>query len=227
MIIDWVFTTMPGKWAMTIPLLVVLHGLIGIANAGINISSTTIRMKMAPRAQSTAYLTGASLAANLGAGISPLLGGLFADFFSVRYFQISFEWVDPTRTFDFPALYLTGFVFLFVVAFVFGLLTMNFLTRIREEGEVNTQVVMDELIAQTRDNLRVLNSVPGLSMMSHFPSSSLRHIPRVAGLDVAVGVTAFQLASSTRTAVETVARGTHAARDVRERVNHSVLRAVR
>ena len=78
-ILGWTFTTLPDKYTLTIPLLVVLHILIGIASAGINIASTTIRMKMAPPSQATAYLTAVSLAANLGAGISPLLGGAFVD----------------------------------------------------------------------------------------------------------------------------------------------------
>ena len=82
-ILGWTFTTLPEKHVFTVPLLVALHMLIGIASAGINIATTTIRMKMAPQAQAMTYLTTASLAANLGAGISPLLGGAFADFFSV------------------------------------------------------------------------------------------------------------------------------------------------
>jgi len=53
-ILGWTFTTMPDKHALTVPLLVILHILIGIASAGINIASTTMRMKMAPAAQSTA-----------------------------------------------------------------------------------------------------------------------------------------------------------------------------
>jgi MFS family permease len=87
-ILGWAFTTMPERYFLTVPLLVVLHMLAGIANAGINISSMTLRMKMAPQVQATSYLTGASLAINLGAGISPLLGGFFADFFSERQLRL-------------------------------------------------------------------------------------------------------------------------------------------
>lgn len=224
----WIFTTMPGRYALTIPLLVTLHLFIGIANAGINISTTTIRMKMAPQAQSTAYLTGASLAANLGAGIGPLVGGIFADFFSVRQLRFGIEWADPSRTVDFPALFLTGYDFLFVVAFILGLITMNLLTRLREEGEVDGSVVLEELNARTRDNLRFLNSLPGMSLATHFPTSYL-HVPGALGLDVAAGVAAYQLSASTRGAIMAATRGSAAAADVgggiADTVSHSVAEA--
>ncbi len=223
-ILGWTFTTMPDAHALTIPLLVLLHSLIGIASAGINVSTTTLRMKLAPQAQSTAYLTAASLAVNLGAGISPLIGGAFVDFFSVRRFEILIEWVDPERAFSFPAVFLTGYDFLFAIAFFLGLLTQAFLARIKEEGEVDSEVVMNRLLNQTRENLRSLNVVPGLGAVAQFPIAGLRYIPHFPGLDVAASVTAYQLASSTKDAVEAVARGRATARQVRLGVGRAVAR---
>ena len=103
-----------------------------------------------------------------------------------------------------------------------GLFTLTLLGKIKEEGEVDEGVVMDELMTQTRTNLRSLNSVPGLSVLSHFPVSTLRYVPGIPGLDVAVGVTAFQIASSTRMAVEGVTRGGTVARQIQARVNRAV-----
>lgn len=225
-ILGWTFTTTPDQHLLTVPLLVALHFLIGIASAGINLSSTTIRMRMAPQAQSTSYLTGASLAASLGAGIGPILGGAFVDFFSVRHFEIAIEWVDPARTVQFPAVFLTGYDFLFALAFLFGLVTLSVLGRVREEGESNREAVMSELAAQTRENLRVLNSVPGMNLVGSLPLGRRRFVPAVAGLDVAAGVTAYQLAASIRSVATTAARGGATARQLRSRVNRTVARAV-
>ena len=222
-ILGWTFTTLPDRYTLTVPLLVILHILIGVASAGINIASTTMRMKMSPPAESTAYLTGVSLASSIGAGISPLIGGAFVDYFSVRHLQVAVEWVSPRSTFEFPAIFLTGYDFLFAIAFVLGLFTLSMLSKIREAGEVDRDVVMDELMTQTRSNLWSLNSVPGLGVFSHFPVSTLRHVTGIPGLDVAVGVTAFQIASSTRMAVEGVTRGGAAARQVQARVNRTVV----
>ena len=221
-ILGWTFTTLPDKHTLTMPLLVLLHMLIGIASAGVNISTTTIRMKMAPQAQSTAYLTAASLAANIGAGISPLLGGAFADFFSVRHFEVVVEWVDPVRTFAFPAIFLTGFDFLFVLAFVLGVITLGVLAQIREEGEADNKTVMDELIGQTRENLRVLNSVPGLSFVANFPIESIRRLPPLPGLDVALGVTAHQLSASIKLTMDTLKYGRATAGELHNRISEAV-----
>ena len=226
-ILGWTFTTLPDRHALTMPLLIFLHALIGIASAGINVSSTTIRMKLAPQAQATAYLTGASLAASLGAGISPLLGGAFVDFFSVRHLAIAIEWVDPVRTFNFPAIFLTGYDFLFACAFVLGLFTLGMLGRIREEGEVQREVVMDQLMTQTRENLRALNALPGLGTVTQFPLAGLRYVPDIPGLDVAAGVTAYQLSTSARFAVERLAQAPATARQVQTRVGQTVTGAIR
>lgn len=226
-ILGWTFTTLPGKHALTIPLLILLHSLIGIASAGINVSSTTIRMKLAPPAQATAYLTSASLAASLGAGISPLLGGAFVDFFSVRHLSIAIEWVDPVRTLDFPAIFLTGYDFLFASAFVLGLFAIGVLGKVREEGEVQSEVVMDQLMSQTRENLRALSSVPGLSTVTQFPLAGLRYLPDIPGLNVAAGVTAYQLASSARYAIERLLQAPATARQVQTRIGQTVTGTIR
>ena len=221
-ILGWTFTTLPDRHAFTVPLLALLHMLMGIASAGINLSTTTIRMKMAPRAQAMAYLTAASLAANLGAGISPWLGGAFADFFSVRHLEIAVQWVDPVRTVGFPAVFLTGFDFLFTIAFVLGLVTLGVLSGLREEGEAESGVVMAELASQTRENLRVLTSVPGLSFVASLPVRSLRRLPPIPGLDVAVGVTAHQLSSTIKATVQGLNYGQVQAGQLSGRVRQAV-----
>ena len=221
-ILGWTFTTLPEKHAFTVPLLVALHMLMGAASAGINLATTTIRMKMAPQAQAMTYLTAASLASSVGAGVSPLLGGAFADFFSVRHLEIAVQWVDPVRTVGFPAFFLTGFDFLFAIAFVLGLVTLGVLAGLREEGEAESEVVMDELVSQTRRNLRVLNSVPGMSFVANLPVVSLRRLPPIPGLDVAVGVTAHQLSSTIKATVEGLSYGQMRAGELTVRVRQGV-----
>ena len=112
--LGWTFTASPDRYSLTVPLLVVLHIFAGIATAGINLTDMTLRMKLAPRDQAPAYLTGASLAINLGSGVSPLIGGFLADFFSARELSISFGWNEPARSVVFAPVSLSGFDFLFV-----------------------------------------------------------------------------------------------------------------
>jgi MFS family permease len=220
-ILGWTFTTMPGRHILTFPLLVMLHIFGGMASAGLNLGAETIGLKLAPKEQATSYLVGASLAASLGSAIGPLLGGRFADFFSVRALELQFNWADPSRTIELPALSLTGFDFLFAIAFLLGLLTLNTLNALKEEGEVSREVALSELYAQTQEMSRPVSSVPGLGFVAYVPYSILRRVP---GLGVAVGVTAYQLASSVKGAVTTAARGKEAATNLAERINQAVSR---
>jgi MFS family permease len=216
--LGWIFVASPDTHILTLPLLGGLHIFAGVATAGINLTNMTLRMKMAPREQATAYLTGASLAINLGSGISPLIGGFLADFFSVRQLTFTVGWTAPTGTFTFAPIRLAGFDFLFLAAFVMGLFTINILAAIREEGEVDRQVVLDELLGEARESFRNMSTVPALGFVS-LPYNYLRHVP---GMDVAVGVTAYQIASSARGAVSAVSRGRAAVRDVAEQVGNVV-----
>ena len=201
-ILGWIFTAMPDRYFFTIPLLVILHIIAGVATAGVTLSIGTIGMKLAPRGQGTSYIAAAAIATSLGAGIGPLLGGLFADFFSVREFSINIAWVDPTRTLDVSALHLTGFEFLFGVAFIVGLFTINALTALREEGEAGREVVLDALNAPMRRLSRPMSSVPGLNFLTQFPFGFMRHT-HVPGVDVALGVTAYQIAHTAKMAAAT------------------------
>ena len=128
------------------------------------------------------------------------------------------------RSVEFPAVFLTGYDFLFALAFVFGLVTLSVLRRVREEGESNREAVMRELAGQTRENLRVLNSVPGLNVVASIPISAMRYVPAVAGLDVAAGVAAYQLAATIRSVVTAATRSGATARQVQDRVTRSITR---
>jgi len=75
-VFGWIFTTMPERYLLTIPLLIILHILAGIALGGMAITIRTIRLKLSPRGEATSYLAGASLAICLGAGLGPLVGGV-------------------------------------------------------------------------------------------------------------------------------------------------------
>ena len=205
-IFGWIFTTMPERYVLTIPLLVVLHVFAGIANAGVTLTVATIGLKLSPKGEATSYLAGASLATNVGAGLGPLIGGLLADFFSTRQLDLTITWTDPFNHMQISALNMVGLEFLFGIAFIFGLITLGTLTTIREEGEVSREVILESLMFPTREISRPMSSVPGYNLLSNFPFGYLKRIP-VPGLDVAVGVTAFQIASAARAATLTVVSG--------------------
>ena len=216
MTLCWTFTTMPERHAFTLPMLAVLYIFFGIATAGINVAMGTIGMKLAPEGNTTPYLAAASLSASLGAGISPLLGGRFADYFSTRAFNVNVEWIGPDRMVELPAFSLTGYDFLFAVAFLAGILTLSRLSAVREEGESSREAALEELMSNSGGAARMINSVPGLSFAVHVPYNYLKNIP---GVDVMVGVSAYQIASSTHAAVIAARQGRSSAERVAQGVS--------
>ncbi|MBI4202431.1 MAG: MFS transporter [Chloroflexi bacterium] len=209
-VLGWTFTTMPERYFLTVPLLVVLHILAGAAASGVNLTIGTLGMKLAPQQQATEYLASASVALNLGAGLGPLLGGAFADFFSVRSLNFVVSWVSPERFIDLPAISLQGFDFLFAITFVVGLFTLNSLTVMREEGEVGREVVLDALYSPARQLSSPVSSVAALGILT-FPLSILRRTS-VPGLDVAAGITSYQIAQLARAAAVAAEQGRRTSR---------------
>ena len=220
-IIGWTFTTMPEQYVLTLPLLIILHIFAGMATSGVTITVGMIGMKLAPSEQATSYLAGTSLATSIGAGLGPIVGGILADFFSMRQFNVRFEWIDPLRTAQWSALNFSGLDFLFVIAFIIGLITLNILISLHEEGEVDRKEVLDELMAQTRTITRAVSSVPGLGFVSHFPFSYLRYIP---GLDVAISLTAYQLTDIAKTAIIAASKGRKSAQNITKNLEKSIVR---
>ena len=126
-IFAWTFTTFPERHSLTIPLLVLIHLLAGIATAGVTLASSNIALKLAPRGRATAYLATNSLAVSFAAGSAPIFGGLFADFFINRELSLTINWTSPGGNLAISPLNITHWDFFFLVAVVVGLyVSMSF-----------------------------------------------------------------------------------------------------
>ncbi len=220
--LGWVFAAYPERYFLTVPLLTLLHIFAGVAAAGVNLGTSTIAINVAPEGKTTSFAGIAGIAASLGAGIGPIAGGLLADFFSARSLNIDVSWVSPNKTLELSAIELAGFDFLFVVAFIAGLISLNFLVALREEGEVPRDLALNELMARADPVLRAVSSVPGLGAATALSFDFLRRVP---GADVALGVTAYQVAASTQAAAKSASRGRELASDVAHRVGGALEQA--
>ena len=129
----------------------------------------------------------------------------------------------PGEVFDFPALSLTGFDFLFVIAFLVGTLSLNLLVALREEGEVSRDVALAGLMTSAGPMARAVSSVPGLNAVSAFAYGYLRRVP---GAEVAMGISAYQLASSTQAAVAAASGGRLLVGEVARRVGGALDAAI-
>ena len=175
-ILAWTFTTMPEKYFLTIPLLIIIHVVMGLSSAGVSLASGNISLKLAPKGQATVYLAANTIMNSIAAGIAPILGGIFADFFAGRELAWTLNYKSPTGEFSLATLNLQQWDFFFALAFLIGLYAIHRLAMIKEAGEVEEKIVTQELLNEVRTQVRILSSVEGLRQMVSFPISIVRHI---------------------------------------------------
>jgi MFS family permease len=173
-IVLWPFTLLPERHFLTIPLVVMIHVLAGMATAGVAISAGNIALKLAPYGRATSYLALNGVVSGVAATIAPLLAGAVADWFADKQMQLTISWTSATHHLNLPAVHLQGFDFLFVAAFFLGLGSLQWLVAVREQGEVEEDIVVTELLADMRQKIKHISTVGGLRYLTYFPYQRLR-----------------------------------------------------
>ena len=171
-IFAWTFTTLPDPHAGTIPLLIAIHAFMGMATAGVTLASSNIGLKLAPRGEATPYLASVSLVNSVAAGAAPMIGGLMADFFANRELALIIRWTGETEV-SIPALSFQSWDFFFLLAAVVGLYSVHRLSLIQEDGDVEEEVVLRELMLEARRTIKNLSTVGGLRAATVFPYALL------------------------------------------------------
>lgn len=168
-LLGWTFTTMPGPHLLTLPLLILLHIIMGVSTAGVVLSSGYIGMKLAEPNESTAQLAVIGVTNSIFAGIAPIVGGFFIDLFLMQELTWTLVWRLQEKVIVLQTLSLQGWDFFFVFAFLLGLFSIYRLKHVKEEGEVAPSVAMEELVTQVRREMRNLSTVGGLRYLLHIP----------------------------------------------------------
>lgn len=154
--------------------LVALHLLMGAAVAGVTLATTNIALKLSPKGTATAYVAASALASALSAGVAPILGGLFADFFAQRKFELLLRWTSPNGVVLLSPLHLSHWDFYFLIAGAIGFYALHRLSAVEEQGHVERREVIQQLIGQTRRVVRNLGTVSGLRALTELPGPLLR-----------------------------------------------------
>ena len=217
--LGWIFVAHTEKHFFTMPLLIILNAFVGIARGGVMLTVNTLALKIAPENKATAFLGVAGIAAYASMGIGPIIGGFLADYFANKTLRLDFTWISQAEAVEIPALQLVGFDFVFIIAFIFSLLSLNLLVTLREDGELPRDVALAELLAHATPARRALTSLPVLGPLTSLSYSYLKRLP---GADVALGVTAYQLAASTQAAVKSAGKGRMLVREVAQAVGEVV-----
>ncbi len=143
----FMFVKDPAQHPYAIPLLVCIYSIMGIAQAGVTLASNNIALKLAPKGNASIYLSANGMVNALTAGTAPLLGGIFADFFQDKSLSFLLRWETQDIMKDFFIIHLTHWDFFFALATIFGLLSLTFLRKVKEEGEVNEKVVISQFLS--------------------------------------------------------------------------------
>ncbi len=174
------FTTMPERYYLTMPLLVLIHFIGGVSTAGFNLCAANIALRLAPHGAATAYLGTNAFCAGLSAAVAPVVGGLIGSYFALREISVEIFYradaADVENAVTIPALSFRGLDFVFFAAAITGLYAWHRLSMIDEEGTVSETAVREEVFASVRNSFL---STSGLSMgmrrMTAFPYEMLRN----------------------------------------------------
>lgn len=167
-ILGWTFTTLPEPHVLTVPLLVVLHALMGLAMGGIVLATGTVGLKLSPRGRAEGYVTSLGVVNSLVATAAPLVAGALASFFADKELGAVVTFGSAGEVSQVPALSFRGLDFLFVLTFLLGLYAMHRLAFVQEEGAVKERVVFEELREQIMESTRALASFGGLRQVVWF-----------------------------------------------------------
>lgn len=222
-VVGWVFTGVPARWFMTVPLLVVLHFLTGVAMSGVTVTSVTMGLKLAPSDKATSFLAGSALATSAGSGIAPVLGGVLASFFSPKELSLALTWKSGGGSFTLPSLGLAGFDFIFLIAFLIGLLAINALALVPEQGVGRREQVLAGMTAQAQEALRGMAAMPGLRVLTGYPYGYLKQVP---GLRSIISLTEKQLADLMQESVATAVKGVDMASGMMRGMTQALTRVV-
>ena len=107
-------------------------------------------------------------------GVAPILGGLFADFFAARRFELLLRWTSPDGIRLLSPVQLSNWDFYFLIAGVLGLYALHRLSLVHEEGQIERREMVHQLWFETRRMARTLGTVSGLRALTELPGSLIR-----------------------------------------------------
>ena len=153
-IIAWCFVGLYSRFLTNMALLVFIHIFTGIATAGINLSLTNIGLKLAPNEHAIVYLSTKNIITAIFSSVAPLIGGVLADYFANRSLDIHAEWAGPQVNRVLHLVSLHDMNFLFLIGAVLAFISLEFLIRVKEVGEVEKDVVVRIMRSSIKHNLK-------------------------------------------------------------------------
>lgn len=162
-----------GSRELTAVWLVLLHAAMGASVAGVTLASTNIALKLSPKGAATAYVAANAMVTAVAAGLAPILGGLLAQFFAARRFELVARWIGPGGAVSLP-IALTAWDFYFLIAGAIGLYAIHRLSLVQEHGAIERREMVSQVLIETRRTIRNISSIAGLRAATDLPGNLLR-----------------------------------------------------
>lgn len=153
-IVGWCFAGVYTHLYANIILLAIIHILMGISTAGINVALINIGLKLAPKEDAIVYLSAKNIIVSLFSFLAPLTGGILADYFSTRHLNVIGQWKGPGLDKTFHLLLLNEWNFLFLIGALLALIAVQLLPRVKEAGEVQKDIVVKIMRTSIRSNIK-------------------------------------------------------------------------
>ena len=167
-ILSWTFVAMTPNKQASIILLIIIHIVSGVSAAGIDLAISNLAVKLAPKNEAIAYISARNIVVAVFSAVSPMIGGLMADFFSTHHLIWNIAWQGPAGVSTFRLLELQNWNFFFVISAVLALLSIRLVKKIKEDGEVQKETVTIVMRKSVRRGIRKNISTEGIKeRMTH------------------------------------------------------------
>ena len=166
-------SALPAPHELTLPLLALVHVLMGIASGGIGLATGNIGLKLAPQEKGTAYLAAVSLTGAAAGGCAALAGGALAEWFAARELAFVLQWSSPARSTEMLALHFRHWEFLFALAFMLGIYVLHALSRVQEGADISERQVMRGFLLEAMRIAGSLSSTAAGLLEAAFPFGRL------------------------------------------------------
>ena len=130
--VGWLFTRLPEPHAFTLLLLAAIQVATGIAMSGMRLAVGNVTLKMSPSTHVHIYAGLVDIVAGLAGAIAPIGGGWLADALIEKHFAVTVSWTGPFTSVGFYILSLKGLDFVFLIAALCGVITLQCLNFIDE-----------------------------------------------------------------------------------------------
>ncbi|MGN6398253.1 MAG: MFS transporter [Mucilaginibacter sp.] len=152
-ILAFAFTAAFHTRLLTVGLLTLIYLISGMAIAGINLALNNVSLKLASNDEAIAYISVKNMFVAFFSTIAPLIGGLLADFFATHEFSGNLQFKSAHGVSNFTLISLQGWNYFFIIGGLLALLSLRFLNRVQESGEIDKERAVTFIRARIRSRL--------------------------------------------------------------------------